>query len=202
MISLSPRNGGQAYSVATAAVRHWYWGDWLAKNGDGLPCEGGGVWDGSSAMRLAGTEHKLKTTWMNEINVVIIGYSLHPILWEARVLTKAQENAHFITHTNTLSLSLSCTHTHTQTLSLSLSHSLWIQALLVMGWYNEKKTTDERAEEKRRVFSFDLNLKEVSEDECLTQWHSEEESSRSHVTFHLVHHSQWPNISNDNLHLH
>ena len=32
-----------------------------------------------------------------------------------------------------------------------------------MGWYNEKKTTDQYAEEKRRVFSFDF--KEESEDE-------------------------------------
>ena len=119
MISLSPRNGGQTYSVATAAVRHWYWGDWLAKNDDGLPCEGGGIWDGSSAMRLAGTEHELKTTWMNESDVVMIGYSLCPVSWEARVLTKAQQNAHFITLTHTLSLM----HTHTQTLSLSLTHT-------------------------------------------------------------------------------
>ena len=65
------------------------------------------------------------------------------------------------THTQTLSLSLTHTHTHT--------HTLQIHALLVMGWYNEKKTTDQHTEEKRRVFSFDLNLKEVSEDEYLTQ---------------------------------
>jgi len=35
-----------------------------------------------------------------------------------------------------------------------------------MGWYNEQKTTDQYAREKRWVFSFDL--KEESEDECLT----------------------------------
>ena len=35
-----------------------------------------------------------------------------------------------------------------------------------MGWYAGKKTTDQYAEEKRWVFSFDL--KEESEDECLT----------------------------------
>ena len=38
-------------------------------------------------------------------------------------------------------------HTHT---------TLQIHAVLVMGWYNEKKMTDQYAEEKRWVFSFDL----------------------------------------------
>ena len=36
-----------------------------------------------------------------------------------------------------------------------------------MGWYTEKKTTDQHAVEKRWVFSFDL--KEESEDERLTE---------------------------------
>ena len=43
------------------------------------------------------------------------------------------------------------THTHTHT-----TH-----------WYNEKQMTDQSAEDKRWVFSFDL--KEESEDECLTE---------------------------------
>ena len=50
-------------------------------------------------------------------------------------------------------------HTHT--------HYKIIHALLVMGWYNEKKTTHKYAEEKRWAFSFDL--KEKSEDECLKE---------------------------------
>ena len=70
---------------------------------------------------------------------------------------------------HTLTHSLSHAHTHKHSLSLSHTHTLQIHALLVMGWYNEKKTTDQHTEEKRRVFSFDLNLKEVSEDEYLTQ---------------------------------
>ena len=56
-------------------------------------------------------------------------------------------------------------HTCTLPLSLTHTHTLQIHALLVMGWYNEKKTTDQYAEEKRGVFSSDL--KEESEDECL-----------------------------------
>ena len=60
------------------------------------------------------------------------------------------------------------THTHTHTHPNATQHNTTeIHALLVMGWYNEKKTTDQYAEEKRRVFSFDL--KEESEDECLTE---------------------------------
>ena len=39
--------------------------------------------------------------------------------------------------------------------------------LLVMGWYNEKKTTDLFAEENRWIFTFDLQ--EESEDEYLTE---------------------------------
>ena len=53
--------------------------------------------------------------------------------------------AHFITHTQ--SKTHKCTHTHT---------TLQIHALLVMGWYNEKKMTVCRREEKRWVFSFEL----------------------------------------------
>ena len=48
-------------------------------------------------------------------------------------------------------------HAHTHT------HTLQIHALLMMGWYNEKKITDQYAEEKRQVFSFDLKVE--SEDE-------------------------------------
>ena len=142
------------------------------------------------------------------------GYSSRPVSWEAAALTKEATIGSFhLTHL----LSLSLMHTHTVTHSLSLSHThshthtQQIHALLVMGWYNEKKTTDQYAEDKRRVFSFDLNLKEASEDECLTQRQREDESSRSHAMFHLDHsqrpnvstdnlHSQWPNISIDNLH--
>ena len=53
-------------------------------------------------------------------------------------------------------------HTHT--------HTLQIHALLVMGWYNERKENDRSVytEEKRRVFNFDLEKKK-SEDECLTE---------------------------------
>ena len=47
------------------------------------------------------------------------------------------------------------------------SHTLQIHALLVMSWYNEKKMTDQSAEEKRWVFSSDL--KEGNEDECLAE---------------------------------
>ena len=52
-------------------------------------------------------------------------------------------------------------HTHTHT------HYKIIHALLVMGWYNEKKTTDQYAEKKRWIFTFDLQ--EESEDEYLTE---------------------------------
>ena len=48
-----------------------------------------------------------------------------------------------------------------------------------MDWYSEKKTTDQYAEEKRWVFSFDL--KEASENECLTE--REEGSSRTRVQY-------------------
>ena len=72
-------------------------------------------------------------------------------------------HTHSLTHTHThtlpLSLSLSLSHTHT--------HTLQMHALQVMGWYSEKKTKDQHAEEKRWVFS--LDLKEKSEDECLTE---------------------------------
>ena len=59
-----------------------------------------------------------------------------------------QGYAHFITHTHM--------HTHTDT------HAVQIHALLVMGWYNERKENDRSvyAEEKRRVFNFDLRKKE------------------------------------------
>ena len=58
------------------------------------------------------------------------------------------------------------THTHTHTNTHTLTLTLQIHALLVMGWYNEKKTMDQYAKEKRGAFIFDL--KEESEDECLT----------------------------------
>ena len=64
------------------------------------------------------------------------------------------------------------THTHTLSLSLSHTHSLQIHALLVMGWYTEKKNDRSiYAEEKRWVFSFDL--KEETEDDCLRQRHTQ-----------------------------
>ena len=53
---------------------------------------------------------------------------------------------HTHTHTHTLTHSLSLTHTHTHTHShthtLSLTLTLQIHALVVMGWYNEKKEND------------------------------------------------------------
>ena len=60
-----------------------------------------------------------------------------------------------------LSVSVSLSHTHTHT------HILLIYAFLVMGWYTEKKTTDQHVVEKRWVFSFDL--KEENKDECPTE---------------------------------
>ena len=58
-------------------------------------------------------------------------------------------------------------HTHTKQKTKQKPDTLQIHALLVMNWYNEKKMTDQHAEEKRWVFSFDL--KEESEDKCLTE---------------------------------
>ena len=46
--------------------------------------------------------------------------------------------AHFVSHTHT--------HAH--------PHTLQIHLLLVMDWYNEKKTTDQYGEEKKWVFQF------------------------------------------------
>ena len=51
------------------------------------------------------------------------------------------------------------TPTHTHTCACAHTHTT--------HWYNEKQMTDQSAEEKRWVFSFDL--KEESEDECLTE---------------------------------
>ena len=48
-------------------------------------------------------------------------------------------------------------HTHTKQKTKQKPHTLQIHALLVMNWYNEKKMTDQHAEEKRWVFSFDLS---------------------------------------------
>ena len=64
------------------------------------------------------------------------------------------------TYKNTRIHSFHHTHTHT--------HTLQIHALLVMGGrMRRKKTTDQHAEEKRWVSSFDL--KKESEDKCLTE---------------------------------
>ena len=73
------------------------------------------------------------------------------------VLTSSHTHTHARTHARTHA------HTHTHT------HRVQIHALLVMGWYNERKENDRSvyAEEKRRVFNFDL--KRESEDECLTE---------------------------------
>ena len=48
-----------------------------------------------------------------------------------------------------------------------------------MGWYNEKKMTDQYSDEKRCVFSFDL--KEESENECLTVRRKRVPDHRSYV---------------------
>ena len=49
---------------------------------------------------------------------------------------------------SSLTLSLSLSHTHTHTCRVQ------IHALLMMGWYNEKKTTDQYAGEMRWGFQF------------------------------------------------
>ena len=60
------------------------------------------------------------------------------------------------------------TTTTTHTLPPPPQHTLQvhIRTLLVVGWSNEKKTTDQYAEKKIRVFSFDLIA--GSEDQCLS----------------------------------
>ena len=79
---------------------------------------------------------------------------------------------HTHTHTHTYTRTHARTHapplpTHTRThpASPTRTHT----TLLVMGYgtSGRKKTTDQYAEEKRWVFSFDL--KEPNEDECLTE---------------------------------
>ena len=57
----------------------------------------------------------------------------------ARMHTRTHTHTH--THTMTHARTHERTHTHTHT------HTLQIHALLVMGWYNEKKTTDQYAVE-------------------------------------------------------
>ena len=86
--------------------------------------------------------------------------------------THSHTHTHLHTHTHTYTHT---THAHTHTHTLSLSLSLQIHALLVMGWYNEKKMTDQYSEEKRWVFSFDLReWKRMPDNE-------KKESSRSQV---------------------
>ena len=46
-----------------------------------------------------------------------------------------------------------CVHAHTHTHTDTHTHT---HTLLVMGWYSEKETTDQYAEEERYIFSFDL----------------------------------------------
>ena len=71
---------------------------------------------------------------------------LHPALTH-------EGNTHMYTHTHTYT----CTHTHTHTHAHTHTHTHQTHALLVMGWYKEKKKTDQYAEEMKWVFSFDLN---------------------------------------------
>ena len=58
-------------------------------------------------------------------------------------------------------LILSHTYTHH-------THTLQIHALLVMGWLNEKKENDISACRREEV-GFSSDLKEESEEECLTE---------------------------------
>ena len=80
---------------------------------------------------------------------------------------RARAHTHTHTHTHTRARARARAHTHTHT------HTLQIHALLVMHWY--QKTTDQYDKEKRWVFSFDL--KEESEDECLTEREREFQST-------------------------
>ena len=86
---------------------------------------------------------------------------------DTRIICSSHTQAHThslslsLTHAHTLSLSYTHTRTHTHTHTLSLSytraraHTLQVHALLVLGWYNEKKTTDQVEDEieKRSVLS-------------------------------------------------
>ena len=67
-----------------------------------------------------------------------------------------------LTKTRICSLHHTHTHAHTHTHTHTHTHAVQIHALLVMGWYNERKENDRSvyAEEKRRVFNFDLRKKE------------------------------------------
>ena len=70
-----------------------------------------------------------------------------------------RQYAHFISHTHARARTHTHTHihpTHTHTYTHTHTHihpPTHTHALLVMGWYNEKKTTDQYAEGKRWVFS-------------------------------------------------
>ena len=78
---------------------------------------------------------------------------------------------HTQTHTDTHTHTHSHTHTHTHT------HRLQIHALLVTGWYNVKKENDRSVCRREEMGVFSFEIKEESEDKCLT----ERRSSRSQV---------------------
>ena len=71
------------------------------------------------------------------------------------------------THTHTHIHTHMHTHTHTCTHTLSLSLSKYMDYWRWVGTIIRKKTTEQYVEEKKWLFRFDL--KEVSEDECLTE---------------------------------
>ena len=59
-----------------------------------------------------------------------------------------------------------CARSH----SYTDARTLYLHTLLVMGWYNEKKMTDQYDQNDRREeVGVQFELKEESEGECLTE---------------------------------
>ena len=90
----------------------------------------------------------------------------------APILVRAQSayrdiRVHSFHHTHARTHARTHTHARAQAHTHTHAYTIQIHTLLVMDWYKEKKTTDQYAEDKRWGFSFDL--KEESEDECLTE---------------------------------